>query len=87
MSETERWLASENETVMGAVIAVEVEAAGTAVTSTVDHRVIRDHLHHQDVGEMMTTIADHHPREPQTHTFQTKQETTIGRLAGVDLHH
>jgi hypothetical protein len=81
LSEIESSLASENESVMGAVIAVEVEAAGTAVTSTVGHRVTRDLLH-QDVGETMTTIADRH-REPQTRTSQVKQETTIDRLADV----
>jgi hypothetical protein len=83
LSEIESSLASENESVMGAVIVVEVEAAGTAVTSTDDHRAIRDHLH-QDVGETMTTIADH-LREPLTRTFRVKLETMTDRHADVAL--
>lgn len=82
MSEIESSLAFENENVMGAVIVVEVEAAGTAATSTDGHRVTRDLLH-QDVGETMTTIADHHHREPQIRMFQPKQGTTIDRHVGA----
>jgi hypothetical protein len=69
---------------MDAAIVVGAEAAGTAATRTDDHHRVIPDLHLPDVGETMTTIADHHRLEQQIPTCPAKTEIVTDHQDAVD---